>query len=157
MSSMRGGAGPVPSPTSSSPWNLPSCLFNPIPSGPPNTIAPFSSGPPNTTAPPPQSSNPSQVLMSAADPMLGQASEGTSAPKAPHHHVMFLARVLTGQYTPGKSNYRKPPSIEHHSTKYYDSCVNSITNPSIFVVFDKSQCYPEYVLDYINEPISGYI
>ncbi|XP_061196239.1 protein mono-ADP-ribosyltransferase PARP12-like [Saccostrea echinata] len=62
---------------------------------------------------------------------------------------MFLVRVLTGDYTLGHSSMVRPP---HKNPKnpfdLYDSCVDDITNPNIFVIFTFDQVYPEYVIKY---------
>ncbi|KAG7279766.1 hypothetical protein CRUP_008836 [Coryphaenoides rupestris] len=61
--------------------------------------------------------------------------------------VMFVAHVLVGEYTRGSSSLTRPPS--QSSTKgLYDSCVDNTSKPSIFVVFEKHQIYPEYIIDY---------
>nr|XP_020458611.1 poly [ADP-ribose] polymerase 12 isoform X2 [Monopterus albus] len=62
--------------------------------------------------------------------------------------TMFVALVLVGEYTRGHSSYVRPPQKEH-SRDFYDSCVDCESNPSIYVVFEKQQIYPEYVIDYI--------
>lgn len=41
-----------------------------------------------------------------------------------------------------------PPNIPGEGHRRYDSCVDNTTNPSIFVVFDRNQCYPEYLIAY---------
>ncbi|XP_076153023.1 protein mono-ADP-ribosyltransferase PARP12-like isoform X2 [Alosa pseudoharengus] len=51
---------------------------------------------------------------------------------------MFVCRVLVGCYTRGQSQYRLPPSRDG-GLILYDSCVNDVRDPSIFVVFDKQQ------------------
>ena len=63
---------------------------------------------------------------------------------------MFLAKVLAGSYTKGKRAYRTPPPKQplHPASDLYDSCVDNILNPTIFVTFDIDQCYPEYVIKY---------
>lgn len=63
---------------------------------------------------------------------------------------MFLARVLVGRTAAGKRDYVRPPPInpEQPHGDLYDSCVNSLDRPTIFVVFDTDQCYPEYVVAY---------
>ena len=61
---------------------------------------------------------------------------------------MFRAKVLVGKFTQGRSDYRRPPEIPGESHKLYDACVNSPIGPSIFVVFDRSQTYPEYLIKY---------
>uniref|UniRef100_A0A3B3YSQ8 Poly (ADP-ribose) polymerase family, member 12a n=1 Tax=Poecilia mexicana TaxID=48701 RepID=A0A3B3YSQ8_9TELE len=62
--------------------------------------------------------------------------------------TMFVSRVLVGSYTKGDSSYVRPPSKDGGDINFYDSCVNDIANPSIFVVFEKHQIYPEYLLTY---------
>ena len=63
---------------------------------------------------------------------------------------MFLAKVLVGSYTTGHSSYRRPPSKNPSdpASDLYDSCVNNQANPTIFVVFDTDQFYPEYIIQY---------
>ncbi|KAM9375571.1 protein mono-ADP-ribosyltransferase PARP12-like isoform 2-T2 [Pholidichthys leucotaenia] len=61
--------------------------------------------------------------------------------------IMFVALVLVGEYTRGSSSYVRPPQ-KKHSRDLYDSCVDSEDDPSIFVVFEKQQIYPEYVISY---------
>ncbi|XP_066525222.1 protein mono-ADP-ribosyltransferase PARP12-like isoform X2 [Hoplias malabaricus] len=60
---------------------------------------------------------------------------------------MFECRVLVGQYTKGASSFRRPPAKDA-SGALYDSCVNDLREPSIFVVFDKAQVYPEFLITY---------
>ncbi|NWU95452.1 PAR12 polymerase, partial [Upupa epops] len=60
--------------------------------------------------------------------------------------TMFLARVLVGEFTTGSSSYVRPPLKDNQS--FYDSCVNDSSNPSIFVIFEKYQIYPEYLIKY---------
>ena len=57
---------------------------------------------------------------------------------------MFVARVLVGNFIEGHTSYRSPPL-------QYDSCVDTRLNPSVFVIFQKDQIYPEYVIEY-TEP-----
>ncbi|XP_072000949.1 LOW QUALITY PROTEIN: protein mono-ADP-ribosyltransferase PARP12-like [Engystomops pustulosus] len=65
-------------------------------------------------------------------------------------HTMFVARVLVGDYTRGSSSYLRPPSKS--SSTFYDSCVDSESHPSIFVIFEKHQIYPEYLIRYGERP-----
>ncbi|XP_029107460.1 protein mono-ADP-ribosyltransferase PARP11-like [Scleropages formosus] len=60
--------------------------------------------------------------------------------------TVFLARVLVGEYTLGERDICRPPSKD--STSFYDSCVDDVANPKIFVIFDSSQIYPEYVIEF---------
>ncbi|XP_035767427.1 protein mono-ADP-ribosyltransferase PARP12-like [Neolamprologus brichardi] len=61
---------------------------------------------------------------------------------------MFISRVLVGDFTKGSSDYRRPPSKDGGGINFYDSCVNDVMNPSIYVVFEKQQIYPEYLIQY---------
>ncbi|KAM9824537.1 protein mono-ADP-ribosyltransferase PARP12 [Neosynchiropus ocellatus] len=61
---------------------------------------------------------------------------------------MFVSRVLVGDYTRGLPDYRRPPAKVGSSAEFYDSCVDQPLNPSIFVIFEKHQIYPEYLIQY---------
>ncbi|XP_078585782.1 uncharacterized protein LOC144867602 [Branchiostoma floridae x Branchiostoma japonicum] len=63
---------------------------------------------------------------------------------------MFFAKVLVGRFAKGDSSYRRPPPLDE-SDPYgqgYDSCVDDVQKPEIFVLFESSQCYPEYLIEY---------
>ncbi|XP_069484829.1 protein mono-ADP-ribosyltransferase PARP12-like [Ambystoma mexicanum] len=60
--------------------------------------------------------------------------------------IMFVARVLVGNFVRGKGEFLRPPG------KIYNSCVDSVSDPSIFVVFEKHQIYPEYLVKYTDKP-----
>ncbi|XP_056621656.1 protein mono-ADP-ribosyltransferase PARP12-like isoform X2 [Triplophysa dalaica] len=59
---------------------------------------------------------------------------------------MFLAQVLVGEFTRAQSSLVRPPAKT--SKSFYDSCVDSESNPAIFVVFEKFQVYPEFIIEY---------
>ena len=60
---------------------------------------------------------------------------------------MYLARVLAGEYTLGNSGMKTaPPKGQGSSTDIYDTVVNNMASPRIFVVFYDNQCYAEYLL-----------
>ncbi|KAM9846070.1 protein mono-ADP-ribosyltransferase TIPARP-like [Aulostomus maculatus] len=67
---------------------------------------------------------------------------------------MFLAKVLVGKVSVGQSKYRRPPPLCSKSKRYhlYDACVDSLSQPTMFVVFDSSQCYPYYLIKYRELP-----
>ncbi|MBN3313584.1 PAR12 polymerase, partial [Atractosteus spatula] len=79
----------------------------------------------------------------ARDAKYSHSYTGSSATK-----TMFVSRVLVGQYAKGSSSYLRPPSKDGGDTIFYDSCVDNIYDPSIFVVFEKHQIYPEYLVQY---------
>ncbi|XP_028809578.1 protein mono-ADP-ribosyltransferase PARP11-like isoform X2 [Denticeps clupeoides] len=66
----------------------------------------------------------------------------------PPFRSMFLARVLVGEYTMGFPFLCRPPSKDSTLTNFFDSCVDDLTNPKIFVIFDCNQIYPEYLIDF---------
>ncbi|XP_047453540.1 protein mono-ADP-ribosyltransferase PARP14-like [Mugil cephalus] len=72
-----------------------------------------------------------------------------SRPAADGSQLMFVARVLTGIHTQGQSNMRMPPprdSQQPHDR--YDSVVDRMDNPSMYVVFHDSQAYPDYLITF---------
>lgn len=60
---------------------------------------------------------------------------------------MFVARVLVGDYTRGNPGLVRPPA-KSTAKDFYDSCVNNISDPSIFIIFEKHQIYPEFIIEY---------
>ncbi|XP_058660867.1 zinc finger CCCH-type antiviral protein 1-like isoform X1 [Ammospiza nelsoni] len=69
-------------------------------------------------------------------------------------HSMFVARVLVGDYVKGNAAYVRPPMKCAAKLWLYDSCVDNEFNPAVFVVFEKHQIYPEYIIEYREERIS---
>ncbi|CAL1535107.1 unnamed protein product, partial [Lymnaea stagnalis] len=65
-------------------------------------------------------------------------------------HFMFVARVLVGRHTGGSSGLKRPPPLDQNNPfgKCYDSCVDNIFSPQVYVIFDSNQAYPEYVIEY---------
>ncbi|KAG7522867.1 poly [ADP-ribose] polymerase 12 [Solea senegalensis] len=74
-------------------------------------------------------------------------SDNYAVAKKTLNKVMFVALVLVGEYCKGTSSLVRPPS-KGTSGNLYDSCVNCERNPSIFVIFEKHQIYPEYLINY---------
>ncbi|XP_035257392.1 protein mono-ADP-ribosyltransferase PARP12 isoform X1 [Anguilla anguilla] len=92
----------------------------------------------------------------ARDAKYSNSYTGSSGMK-----TMFVCRVLVGCYTRGNSSYLRPPSKDGGDSVFYDSCVDDIHNPSIFVVFEKHQVYPEYLIQYCEDewgsPAQAYV
>uniref|UniRef100_A0A8D2IZ66 Poly(ADP-ribose) polymerase family member 9 n=1 Tax=Varanus komodoensis TaxID=61221 RepID=A0A8D2IZ66_VARKO len=63
-----------------------------------------------------------------------------------HLICVFEAEVVTGSYTRGNRSYVAPPLINASSMKLYDSVVDDIHNPEIFVIFNREQALPLYLL-----------
>jgi len=77
---------------------------------------------------------------------------GTYSPpdKSTGNRHIFLARVLTGEYTLGKSGLKTPPpkDASKSAVELYDSVVNNTNSPIMFVIFYDAQCYPEYLITF---------
>lgn len=54
---------------------------------------------------------------------------------------MFVVRVLVGNFVEGHPYFTSPPLG-------FNSCVDTRLNPSVFVIFEKDQSYPEYLIEY---------
>ncbi|XP_060070763.1 uncharacterized protein LOC132550688 [Ylistrum balloti] len=67
----------------------------------------------------------------------------------PNKKYMFVARALVGRYCIGNHGMRKPPiDPDDPKRRPFNSCVDNVLTPSIFVIFDCAQCYPEYIIEY---------
>ncbi|XP_017288568.1 protein mono-ADP-ribosyltransferase PARP14-like [Kryptolebias marmoratus] len=64
------------------------------------------------------------------------------------HKRMYQARVLVGDYTQGRSGMITPPAKSGNAADLYDSVTDRPNNPSMFVVFNDIQAYPEYLITF---------
>lgn len=62
---------------------------------------------------------------------------------------IYQARVLTGEYTIGKTEFIDTPLKPNSTVLRYDSVVNDMASPAIFVVFKDAQAYPEYLITFV--------
>jgi len=118
---------------------------------------------PQLIVPPPMAHRPmpsSSSLPAAAG--SGRTTPGAVPPATQYtttstHHTMFLARVLVGRSVVGCSEYRTPPPLDPADRygRCFDSCVNRPIDPSIYVIFNSAQSYPEYVIEYVNKSKSA--
>ncbi|KAM8855349.1 poly(ADP-ribose) polymerase family member 14-related sequence 1 [Spinachia spinachia] len=76
------------------------------------------------------------------------ASNTYSTPNQSGEKCMYLCQVLTGDFTIGKPGMIVPPARTAVSTHKYDSVVDRMLNPSLFVIFHDSQAYPEYLIHF---------
>jgi len=62
--------------------------------------------------------------------------------------LMFfnMLQVLVGNYAVGTQDIARPPQNEHGDI--YDSCVDNLKKPKIFVSFDIAHSYPAYLITY---------
>ncbi|XP_026066051.1 poly [ADP-ribose] polymerase 12-like isoform X2 [Carassius auratus] len=61
--------------------------------------------------------------------------------------LMFACRVLVGFYTRGAAHLRHSPA-RNTDGRLYDSCVDNPRDPAVFVVFDRCQIYPEFLISF---------
>ncbi|XP_073693514.1 protein mono-ADP-ribosyltransferase PARP14-like [Garra rufa] len=71
-----------------------------------------------------------------------------AVPAADGTQCMFVARVLTGHCALGQTGMRTPP-VRAAPDQLYDSVVDNILNPTMFVVFHDCQAYPDYLITFI--------
>ncbi|XP_059822321.1 protein mono-ADP-ribosyltransferase PARP14-like [Hypanus sabinus] len=72
-----------------------------------------------------------------------------SKPDANGMKYMYRARVLTGIYCEGQGGMVVPPSKSSNDpTDLYDSVVDNTTTPSMFIIFNDIQAYPEYLITF---------
>ncbi|NWH63475.1 PAR14 polymerase, partial [Geococcyx californianus] len=72
-----------------------------------------------------------------------------SKPDTIGRKYMYLARVLTGQYCTGhKGLVTPPPKNPAEPSDLYDSVVDCINYPTMFVIFNDIQAYPEYLITF---------
>ena len=63
---------------------------------------------------------------------------------------MFIARVALGRMAVGSGEYQRPPLLDPLQPKLglYNTCVDNLQDPIIYVTFDNNQSYPEYLIEY---------
>ncbi|CAI5656799.1 unnamed protein product [Oreochromis niloticus] len=76
------------------------------------------------------------------------ANDTYSKPNQNGEKFMYVCRVLTGDFTLGQKGMVTPPAKKHGSTDLYDSVVDNVANPTMFVVFHDTQAYPEYLITF---------
>ncbi|XP_069077261.1 protein mono-ADP-ribosyltransferase PARP10 isoform X1 [Pleurodeles waltl] len=59
---------------------------------------------------------------------------------------VFVVKTLTGDYTTGTQDMKVPPIKDTTGPIRYDSLVDDVKNPTIFVIFNDTQAYPQYLI-----------
>jgi poly [ADP-ribose] polymerase 10/14/15 len=72
-----------------------------------------------------------------------------TSPNSTGERHMFLCRVLVGEYCLGRKD--QPPPDVRRGTERYDSTVNDLEAPTVFVTYHDSQAYPEYLFTFTKE------
>ena len=60
--------------------------------------------------------------------------------------VSIQTRVITGEWTQGGRGMLAAPY--NNASQQYDSVVDNVNNPTLFVVFNDAAAYPEYTIDF---------
>uniref|UniRef100_A0A672S1J3 Poly [ADP-ribose] polymerase n=1 Tax=Sinocyclocheilus grahami TaxID=75366 RepID=A0A672S1J3_SINGR len=82
----------------------------------------------------------------AVDP--NYSAQGYSAADVNGHKRLYLARVLVGEFTQGKRGLPVPPAKRSNSADLYNSVADNMSNPTMFVIFNDVQAYPEYLITF---------
>lgn len=70
-----------------------------------------------------------------------------SPPNTDGYKFIFVSKVLTGDYTKGCHSMKTAPLKETGDIPLrYDSVTDDITKPSMFVIFNDTQAFPEYLI-----------
>lgn len=64
------------------------------------------------------------------------------------HQTMMLNRVVVGDFVKGKHYMKQPPNKMGQKHVPYESLVDNVHNPSIFVTFTDDQALPEYIITF---------
>ncbi|KAL1266727.1 hypothetical protein QQF64_002402 [Cirrhinus molitorella] len=82
----------------------------------------------------------------AVDPHY--SAQGYSKPDVNGYKRMYLVRVLVGDFTQGKRGLPVPPAKSSNSADLYNSVTDNMTHPTMFVIFNDVQAYPEYLITF---------
>ncbi|XP_064533697.1 protein mono-ADP-ribosyltransferase PARP10 isoform X2 [Pseudopipra pipra] len=75
------------------------------------------------------------------------ARDQYSPPSADGTKFIFVAKVLTGMFVAGRQGLRAPPLREGaEGPQRYHSVVDNPQQPDIFVIFNDTQAYPQYLI-----------
>jgi len=74
------------------------------------------------------------------------ARDSYSRPNAAGDQFMFAARVMVGEYCKGKED--APAPDVYKGNELYDTTVDDVQTPKIFVTYRDGQAYPQYLIRY---------
>ena len=69
-----------------------------------------------------------------------------SPPDAAGKRRIYQCKVLVGYPTVGNSNLRVLPARQ--GPILFDSATNNVSNPAMYVIFNDTQAYPEYMITF---------
>jgi poly [ADP-ribose] polymerase 10/14/15 len=71
-----------------------------------------------------------------------------SVPDSKGVQHMFMCSVSVGDWCKGKNDQITPDSKSYNNFELFDSTVDNVSNPSIFVIYHDSQAFPEYLISF---------
>ena len=48
----------------------------------------------------------------------------------------------------GNPSYTQPPPLKPGGYELYDSFIDNVSNPTMYIVFERDQYYPKYLIEY---------
>ncbi|XP_038046790.1 protein mono-ADP-ribosyltransferase PARP14-like [Patiria miniata] len=69
-------------------------------------------------------------------------------PNASNTKHIYATKVLVGDFTTGAQGMVVPPNKPNNPDQLYDSVVDNVGKPSIYVIFHDAQAYPEHLIKY---------
>ncbi|XP_020792036.2 LOW QUALITY PROTEIN: protein mono-ADP-ribosyltransferase PARP14-like [Boleophthalmus pectinirostris] len=81
----------------------------------------------------------------AVDPAY--SARGYSKPDNKGHKRLYVALVLVGEFTRGQAGMITPPAKSNPSD-LYDSVTDQVPNPTMFIIFNDVQAYPQYLITF---------
>uniref|UniRef100_A0A8C3BJI8 Poly [ADP-ribose] polymerase n=1 Tax=Cairina moschata TaxID=8855 RepID=A0A8C3BJI8_CAIMO len=77
------------------------------------------------------------------------AHDTYSKPDVDGKKYMYMARVLVGEYSQGfRGSITPAAKSASDSVDLYDSSTDNVNNPSMFIIFNDIQAYPEYLITF---------
>ena len=76
------------------------------------------------------------------------ASKTYSMPNEKGHQFMMACRVVVGEYCRGQKDALTPQVRDPLSHSLYDSTVDNVNRPGIYVTYHDAQAYPEYLIEF---------
>merc|ERR1719460_2252634 len=78
------------------------------------------------------------------------SSRTYSVPDSRGVQRMFMVRVTVGEFCRGNSGQIAPDVLDPSTNTLYDTTVDNLHDPSIFVTYHDAQAYPEYMIEFTS-------
>ena len=76
------------------------------------------------------------------------ADDRYSTPDSSHNKFMLLCRVLVGRTVLGNESMHVLPKLPGNDVETYDSSVNNLNDPTIFIIYNDNSAYPDYLIKF---------